>query len=277
MGARLSKIRSQEMSRPIINLEQWFASPPGRLLRDWELARADQAMNGCFGYHALQTGMQYLPLLRNSRIQHRWVAATETPVSPLHAEHRDTATALVLEPDALPFGEASMDLVLLPHTLEASADPHAVLREAARVLVPEGRLLVFGFNPVSLWGLQQKGRLLAQRMGSREPPVIPDVDDLIRLGLLRDWLRLLGFEIEGGRFGCYRPSLRNEKWFNHLQWLEAAGDRWWPFMGGAYFLQATKRVLGVRRLQPRWKLAKQARNTAAALHRHHKISESCRK
>lgn len=259
------------MSRPIINLKQWFASPPGKLLRDWELARADQAMNGCFGYHALQIGMQYLPLLRNCRIQHRWVAATEAPVSLPDAEHRNAGTALVLEPDALPFGEASMDLVMLPHTLEASADPHAVLREAARVLVPEGRLLVFGFNPASLWGLQQKGRLLAQRMGSREPPVIPDVDDLIRLGLLRDWLRLLGFEIEGGCFGCYRPSLHNEKWFNHLEWLEAAGDRWWPFMGGAYFLLATKRVLGLRRLQPRWKLAKQARNAAAALHRHHKI------
>ena len=83
-------------------MKQWFTSPPGKLLRDWELARADQAMNGCFGYHALQIGMQYLPLLRNCRIQHRWVAATEAPVSLPDAKHRNAGTTLVLEPHALP-------------------------------------------------------------------------------------------------------------------------------------------------------------------------------
>ena len=248
------------MSRPIINLKQWFTSPPGKLLRDWELARADQAMNGCFGYHALQIGMQYLPLLHNCRIQHRWVAATEAPVSLPDAKHRNAGTALVLEPDALPFGEASMDLVMLPHTLEASADPHATLREVARVLVPEGRLIVIGFNPTSLWGAQQHYSMLAHRMGGRLEPFIPDVDDLIGHRRLRDWLRLLNLEVEGGRFGCYRPGMDSARWFERLEWIERAGDRWWPVLGGVYLLTAVKRVRGMRMLQPRWKEIKRQRS-----------------
>ena len=268
-----------EMSRPIINLEQWLDSPPGRHLQTWALARCDQALSRCFGYHALQLGAPGMPLLRNSRIQHRWIASTDVSTGNEHAYTTlsETAVSLVLDATALPFDEASMDLVLLPHTLEASADPHASLREVARVLVPEGHLVVLGFNPASLWGLQQNVRVMAQRLGSRALPVIPDVDDLIGYWKLRDWLRLLGFEVEGGSFGCYRPSLKSAKWFQRLQWIEAAGDRWWPFLGGVYFLHAVKHVRGVRMLQPHWKLAKQARNTAAALRRTCNTETPCKK
>ena len=152
---------------------------------------------------------------------------------------------------------------MLPHTLETCAHPHAVLREVARTLVPEGRLLVLGFNPSSLWGMQHNCRLMARRMGSQAAPTIPAIHTLIGLRTLRDWLSLLGFEVDEGCFGCYRPHLRSAAWFQRLQWLEAAGDRWWPFLGGAYFLLATKRVRGLRTLHPRWQLAQQAGSAAA--------------
>ena len=169
--------------------------------------------------------------------------------------------SLVVEPTALPFAESSLDLVVLPHTLEASADPHATLREVARVLVPEGRLIVIGFNPSSLWGTQQWHSRWAQRMGSAAPPFIPDIDDLIGHRRLRDWLRLLNLEVDGGRFGGYRPGLRSARWYERLSWMEHAGDRWWPILGGVYFIEAVKRVRGVRMIQPRWRQAKQARGT----------------
>ena len=35
--------------------------------------------------------------------------------------------------------------------------------------------------------------------------------------------------------------------------LEAAGDRWWPFGGGVYFLHGVKRVPGMRLITPHWK------------------------
>lgn len=258
------------MSRQIIDLAQWFQTPAGRYLQDWELQHCDQVVTDCFGYHALQIGGEHLPLLRNCRVQRCWLAGIELSdeVTGRPVASDIGAASLLLEPTALPFAENSLDLVVLPHTLEASADPHATLREVARVLVPEGRLIVLGFNPGSFWGLQQANSVLAQRLGSKAPPFIPDIDDLISLRRLRDWLRLLNLEVEGGRFGCYRPGLRSEPWFERMAWLEKAGDRWWPMLGGVYLLQAVKRVYGVRMLQPRWKLAKQAARTAGVVAHH---------
>ena len=258
------------MSSEIIDFAQWFRSPAGRYLHAWELEHGDQVVADCFGYHALQIGCEYLQLLRNSRIQHRWLAgveacwqdepATLTPQEVQAAGVPQPQPDLILDPTALPFAENSVDLVVLPHTLEASADPHATLREVARVLVPEGRLLVIGFNPTSLWGAQQHYSMLAHRMGGRLEPFIPDVDDLIGHRRLRDWLRLLNLEVEGGRFGCYRPGMDSARWFGRLEWMERAVDRWWPVLGGVYLLTAVKRVRGMRMLQPRWKEIKRQRS-----------------
>jgi hypothetical protein len=34
--------------------------------------------------------------------------------------------------------------------------------------------------------------------------------------------------------------------------MEKAGDRWWPIAGGVFFLQAIKRVRGIRLIMPKW-------------------------
>ena len=76
---------------------------------------------------------------------------------------------------------------------------------------------------------------------------------LIGYWRMRDWLRLLGFEVEVGQFGCYRPALSNEKWLQRFDWMDRAGDRWWPILGAVYFLVAVKRVRGMILLSPAWK------------------------
>jgi hypothetical protein len=45
------------MSAEIIGLRQWFETPPGRYLLEWERARFDEAVADIFGYHALQLGL----------------------------------------------------------------------------------------------------------------------------------------------------------------------------------------------------------------------------
>ena len=62
---------------------------------------------------------------------------------------------------------------------------------------------------------------------------------------------LLSFEVESGRFGCYRPAVSDARWLERFQWMERAGARWWPIFGAVYFLVATKRVRGMRLLGPR--------------------------
>jgi hypothetical protein len=69
---------------------------------------------------------------------------------------------------------------------------------------------------------------------------------LIGYWRLRDWLRLLGFEVEAGRFGCWRPPVQTEKWLQRYEWMDRVGDRWWPVLGGVYFVVAVKHVRGMR-------------------------------
>jgi SAM-dependent methyltransferase len=165
--------------------------------------------------------------------------------------------ALVTNAAALPFPEASLDLLVLPHTLELSADPHHVLREVERVLVPEGRVVISGFNPYSLWGLRQARSRWASRMGMGSWGIsrlyLPEAGDFIAPGRLKDWLRLLSFEVESERFACYRPAVKTEKWLQRMAWMDRAGPRWWPIVGSVYFVVAVKRVRGMRLLGPAWK------------------------
>jgi SAM-dependent methyltransferase len=142
--------------------------------------------------------------------------------------------------------------VLLPHTLELSADPHAVLREVARVLVPEGRVLISGVNPASLWGMHTWSRRIP---GLQKLPPMPDDRSLIGYGRLRDWLKLLDLDLQTASFGCYRPAMRTDTWLRRWDWMDSLGPTAWPVLGGLYFVEAVKKVAGVHMLAAPWKVA----------------------
>ncbi|MGI9132631.1 MAG: class I SAM-dependent methyltransferase, partial [Rhodoferax sp.] len=187
---------------------------------------------------------------------------------PLHAQAAQRV-AFLTDFTALPFAAGILDLVVLPHTLELSADPHATLREVERVLVPEGRVVICGFNPVSLWGLRHQRARLYRKLGM-DSLVLPHAGDLIGYWRLRDWLRLLGFEVEIGRFGGYVPAVDSEQWLRRFDWLDRLGARWWPIFGACYFLVAVKRVRGMRLLEPGWKAAPaRAPNSVTVANRSH--------
>lgn len=240
------------MSIQIIDLHHWFDSPPGGYLLQWEQACFDEVVADIFGYHSLQIGMPLLDGLRASRIPHRWRAVGASFVA---APNVGPAPDLLLHAGALPFADNSLDLVLLPHTLELHPDPHAALREVARVLVPEGRVVISGINPVSLWGLHQRRFRWTQRWGG--PWYLPENCEFIVPWRLCDWLRLLSFEVGEPRFGCYRPALRTESWLRRFAWLDRLGPRVWPILGASYLVVAIKRVHGMRLLEPTWRHSQQ--------------------
>ena len=261
--------------RAIIGLRDWLKTPAGCYVLQWEQSHLDVAVADLFGFHALQLGMPELDALRANRMPHRWLAtdraggaaggatgerataaaasmhvsaadsadSADTAVAP-----RPTAIALHCDFDALPFDSGSLDLVVLPHALELARDPHLALREVERVLVPEGRVVVVGFNPSSLWGLRQWLGHWRRRLSRRPRPglFLPSAGEFMRYRRLRDWLRLLSFEVEDGRFGCYRPPVGSQKWLSRFAWMDGAGDRWWPVFGAVYFVVAVKRVRGMR-------------------------------
>jgi hypothetical protein len=69
---------------------------------------------------------------------------------------------------------------------------------------------------------------------------------------LKDWLKLLNMEINRGHFGCYAPPCATDKWLRRFSFLEKAGNRWWPYLGALYIVQAIKRVQGMRLIGPAW-------------------------
>jgi len=212
-------------------LTDWFVTPQGQYLLAREQAFFDHGVADIFGFNALQLGLPEHAFLRNSRM-------------PLHImAGKEAGVQVRLEADELPFECGSLDLVLLPHVLEFNTHPHQILREVERVLMPEGHLIISGFNPRSLWGIR---RVAGSRMG------YPWCGNFIALARLKDWLALLGFEVVAGRFACYAPPLVNPGLLHHFHFMEPAGDRWWAVCGGAYFLQAIKRVPGMRLIKPKW-------------------------
>jgi SAM-dependent methyltransferase len=249
----------------IIGLTQWLQTPAGQGLLDWEQRHLDTAVADLFGFHALQVGLPELDALRANRMPHRWVASVSAHLPT--ADHADddagphggdsaapksvvppVAVALHCDFDALPFDSQSLDLVVLPHALELARDPHLALREVERVLVPEGRVVIVGFNPASLWGLRQRLGRLRRHLATGAPQhlYLPSAGEFIGYRRLRDWLRLLSFEVEAGRFGCYKPPLETQKWLSRFEWVERVGERWWPVFGAVYFVVAVKRVRGMR-------------------------------
>ena len=245
------------MKTEIIGLAQWLETAPGRCLLQWERQQFEEALSDVFGFHALQLGLPQLPALLSNRMPHQWLALGGDLVGspdggPFQAigpaPEVPNQASLLLHSAALPFAESSLDLVVLPHTLELSDDPHATLREVERVLVPEGRVVISGLNPASLWGFKQRrGRWLASwGLGQL---FLPEQGDFIGYWRLRDWLRLLGFEVESARFGVYRPALTHARWLDRFAWMDPLGARWWPIFGAVYFVVAVKRVRGMRLIE----------------------------
>jgi SAM-dependent methyltransferase len=225
------------------SLAGWFATPLGRYLLSREQAYFDQTVADIFGFHALQIGLPECPFLAQSRIPLRWTLDYDPPAD------------IIADPHGLPFAENAVDLIVMPHALEFTDDPHLMLREAYRVIRPEGQIVISGFNPFSLYGAKRY-------FGRAQTP--PWNGNFIALYRLKDWLTLLGFEVVGGRLDAYAPPFASQKWLRRFGFLEAAGDRWWPIAGGVYFLQVVKRVRGMRVIMPMWReqLARK-RNLAA--------------
>jgi SAM-dependent methyltransferase len=229
------------------SLSGWFGTPQGAYVLGWELAQFDSAVDDVFGYRAVQVGLPEVDFLRQNRIPFRASVALEP------------GAAIAADPLQLPLASQSVDLIALPHALEFHPNPHEVLREAERVLIPEGQIVISGFNTASLWRLRQ-----LFTPGRRRSDVPWDAR-MIGLLRLRDWLRVLGFELNGGAFGCYAPPFKQKLWLDRFAFMDKAGARWWPLLGGLYVIRAVKRVHGMRLVTPQWRMERARRRALATV------------
>src|ERR1700728_4067508 len=172
------------MTDPDPVLQQWQRGQLGRALIRAEAQLLATTFDDVFGLELLQRGRWGggRELLAPSRIRRQSVISDSVEES-----GRGDIVARLAH---LPINNASVDAVLLPHTLELSADPYAVLREADRVLMAEGQLIVLGFRPLSLWGM---------RAAASPAGVPPGLRRTLSASRVSDWLGLLSYEIVSER------------------------------------------------------------------------------
>lgn len=224
--------------------EHWFDSALGRYLLQIEQTLYDQAVVDLFGFNAVQMGGLQMDLLQNSRIAHRFRCADFAQTALQHDVCGDD--------DFLPFESMSLDLLLLPHRLEFSERPHQTLREAERVMMPEGYLLLSGFNPMSAWGA---AAVIKRFFSPQEDAgsLFPWRGRFIGLSRLKDWLALLGFEVVTVKMCCHVPPFEQDAWRKRFGFMDKFGANWLALLGGVYFVVAKKRVPGMTPLKPHWK------------------------
>jgi SAM-dependent methyltransferase len=187
-----------------------------------------------FGYRLLELGgtgtdgsyLNHCPIKQKIR-----VAARQTGHS---------GSAMFADAQQLPIAADSIDAVILSHMLDFAPDPHQVLREVERVLIPEGRVLIAGFNPLSLWGLW---RLFGRWRGN-----VPWCGHFLSYRRLHDWLGLLGFDVEQMDVSEFRTPTRSARFESVERW----GRHYWPVFGGVYVVRAVKRVSRVTPLPQQW-------------------------
>jgi len=218
----------------------WLAGQLGRRVHALECKLVSDALTQVFGWQLLQIGAWGLPqaLMNAARTQRKAVLT--------HELANGTADVMTIRSrtDSLAIASDSVDAVLLPHTLEDTPDPHELLREVERILSGDGQLIILGFRPFSMWGT----RNLFAVQGFP-----PGTERLIGERRLRDWLKLLGFEVTDAR-----RYLFTWPWGGAVprsqRLLEAAGNHLWPLLAGAYMLTARKRVYTLTPIRPRWRI-----------------------
>jgi SAM-dependent methyltransferase len=160
--------------------------------------------------------------------------------------------------DDLSIADDCVDAVLLPHTLETAADPHAILREVDRILRPDGCVVIIGFNPLSWWGARH---YLSRRTFPR------GLQRMVADYRVRDWLRLLQLSVQRSGYYFFAPPL-----YRPGPWCEPRAEgtpvnappeglgarfRQWQGFAACYLLVARKEMFTVtpvrfeRRRQPR--------------------------
>jgi SAM-dependent methyltransferase len=217
-------------------VDSWLGSGLGQAVLQAESELMTEALDDVFGWELLQLGTwgASARLLSGCRTRRHAVISDR----PSHLADADITARL----SQLPISNASVDAVVLPHTLEFQTDPYAVVREADRVLAGEGQLIVLGFRPFSLWGFRS-------RAISRGYP--PGLKRMLGAGRIADWLELLGYDVSLTRNYLFAPpwggaapragqpsALLRRGWFK-------------PWPAGAYLIKARKRVYTLTPMRPK--------------------------
>ncbi len=223
------------------DLAQWQYTPLGQQVIADQQHQLDVIVSDVFGYHLLEmSSLDVRGLSASSPINHCFHLSLTSSAKPILS----TAGART-HFEELPLADDTVDVVLLHHALEFSNWPHQVLREAVRVSIPHGHIVICGFNPWSLQGLVS----IFARWFSKD--VFWQRTALQKSRLL-DWLRLLDCEPVSCYRGFYRPPINSQAFIERLSFLENLCRYLRVPFAGYYIVVARKEVVLMTPLKPRW-------------------------
>ncbi len=216
-------------------MDEWYAGETGQYLLGELIERLNPILSTTFGYYSLQVGCPSAAdkLLEICRVKHQFTL-----------DELASGAEVRAHPAMLPIAADSVDLVILMHHLSNTGEPHAVLREAFRILIPEGRLIIIDFNPMSLWGLRGFFQSWLER--------VPFRGHFYTARRIDDWMRLLGFDQEQLLRVGYLPPIQKSSITRRLTWLEKGSKRWLRFAGALNLMVYTKNISPLTPVRHRW-------------------------
>ena len=216
-------------------MSDWYNTPLGESLLKSEQALLEEYLPRRFGYHLLQIGCANMSMFNNSPVGHKFSITHDIE----SREH-----GMVAKGEAIPLANESVDIVVLHHALDFSSFQHQLLREASRVLIAGGSVVIIGFNPISIWGIRSRFP------GPKKHPWQGKLLSTIRVS---DWLKLLDFQIEQVRYGAYALPINSPGVIRYSGLLDKFASRLnWP-TGGAYMITAKKQALPLTPIQTSWR------------------------
>jgi len=226
----------------------WYQTLTGQAALYSTKELCTKTMSEIFGYYAIQIGMlsKECDFLKDSRINASYSLASPENLLELNDGSKGLVDhAVISSNEHLPISTDNIDLVVASHVLETSNNPHQVLREIDRVLVPEGHCILIGLNPYSLSNINRS--------------VIPNLKKkqetykMRSAARVKDWFSLLGFEVLDINYTGFRPALNNQRIFNSLKWIDRLGEYAGPMLGSMYIVHAKKQVVAMRPNKKVWR------------------------
>lgn len=209
----------------------WYDTPVGQMLKQIESRYLARNISVSYKQLVLQLGSLGWEddFLDEGRYENYFIVDSNTT-------SKDMGGKVFGSMAALPIATESIDLVIMPHILEFASNQHQLLREAERVLKPEGQLLLLGFNPWSVY------RLYHVVAGKREAP--PWCGRFISRYKVIDWLHLLNFATDVTAGFYLKPSGSISEYFE---------KRRSALLVIAYAIKAIKRRYTLIPLKPVWR------------------------
>jgi SAM-dependent methyltransferase len=227
--------RQTTESKGIASIDDWYLGETGQYLLNELEERINPILSTTFGYYSLQIGCPGIAerLQESCRVKHQFTLDDLGLPAKVHAN-----------PSMLPIASDSVDLVILMHHLSNTSEPHAVLREAFRILIPEGKLVIIDFNPTSLWGLRNFFQSWLEQ--------VPFKGHFYTARRIDDWMRLLGFDQDRFFRVGYLPPIQKSSITRHMSWLEKGTRNWLPVLGALNLMVYSKNISPLTPVRHRW-------------------------